>query len=518
MSPDIDRTWENERVLRIGRSESLEIVLEDASLSRRHAEIEFSERGWVVRDLGSTNGTFLNGRRVGRADHLIRERDLLQCGNLVFNVETLTNELPSFADTACEGLEVQATARLSPEEAAELLVMDATRSTRPREQFLNLLRTGQCLDRIDSLDELLRRNLQNTITALGAKRGAIVLVDQNTGKLNLSAVCTTRPGLATGPQFSQTLATRCCRTSQSLLCANVLDDPELARATSVTGTPMSSIICALLRSPQKNLGVLHLDRGPRDTPFSADDLHLADAYAANMSAAIESAQLLQERQRTMFIQTIIAFSQAIEMRDEYTGGHTQRVTDYSLLLAQELQLSDTDMYHLRIGAPLHDIGKIGIDDAVLRKHERLTPEEYELMKSHTVKGAAILETIPDMEEVIPIVRNHHERWDGTGYPDRLAGDKIARLARLVAIADAFDAMTTDRPYRIGLTVEEAFAQIARGAGTQFDPVFVEAFLRLRPRIEHLVRQHQTLMHTEHVGRHFNVSKLMPNALGTKVEV
>jgi putative nucleotidyltransferase with HDIG domain len=518
MSPETDQAWENDHLLRIGRTESVEIVLDEASISRRHAEIEFTERGWVVRDLGSTNGTFLNGRRIGRTDHLIRERDLLQCGNLVFSVEALINESLNFAETPCGGLQVQATARLSPEEAAELLVMDATRSTRPREQFLRLLRTGQCLDQADSLDELLRRNLQDTITALGAKRGAIVLVDQNTGKLNLSAVCTSRPGLASGPQFSQTLAMRCFRGGESLLCANVLDDPELARATSVNGAPMSSIICALLRSPRKNLGVLHLDRGPRDAPFRADDLHLADARAANMSAAIESAQLLQERQRAMFIQTIIAFSQAIEMRDEYTGGHTQRVTDYSLLLAKELHLSDTDVYHLRIGAPLHDIGKIGIDDAVLRKREPLTAEEYELMKSHTVKGAAILETIPDMDEVIPIVRNHHERWDGTGYPDRLAGEQIARLARLVAVADAFDAMTTDRPYRIGLTVEEAFTHIARGAGTQFDPVFAEAFVRLRPRIEHLVRQHQDLTHTENLGRCFNVSKLLSNALCAEVRV
>src|SRR5205807_8747206 len=133
-------------------------------------------------------------------------------------------------------------------------------------------------------------------------------------------------------------------------------------------------------------------------------------------------------------------------RDQYTGGHTARVTNYSLLLADQLSLSAGDKELLRIGTPLHDIGKIGIDDAILRKPDRLTPEEFEAMKLHTVKGAEILATVPDLRPVIPIVRSHHERWDGRGYPDALAGKDIPALARVVALADAFDAMTSDRPY------------------------------------------------------------------------
>ena len=131
----------------------------------------------------------------------------------------------------------------------------------------------------------------------------------------------------------------------------------------------------------------------------------------------------------------------------------------SLLLAEEMDLSEIDHNHLRIGAPLHDIGKIGIDDAVLRKNERHTPEEFEHMKSHTVKGAALIETLPGLDAVLPIVRNHHERLDGAGYPDQLAGEKIPLLARLMAVVDTFDAMTTDRPYRDGMSIDEALTQI-----------------------------------------------------------
>src|SRR5213079_2508002 len=138
--------------------------------------------------------------------------------------------------------------------------------------------------------------------------------------------------------------------------------------------------------------------------------------------------------------------------------------------------------HLQVGTPLHDVGKIGIEDAILRKPERLTPEEFELMKSHTVKGAAILEPIPALAPVIPIVRSHHERWDGQGYPDRLAREDIPRLARIVCVADAFDAMTSDRPYRKGMPADAGFAEVEKQSGKQFDPECAAAFLEIRERI------------------------------------
>ena len=134
---------------------------------------------------------------------------------------------------------------------------------------------------------------------------------------------------------------------------------------------MASVLCVLLRTPRKCLGVLHLDRGPLQAPFTKDDLHLADALAAHVSAGIESAQLLR-KQRELFLATVTVLAQAVEMRDQYTGGHTARVTEYSLLLAKQLNLSPEDIDLIRIGTPLHDIGKIGIDDEILRKPGKLT--------------------------------------------------------------------------------------------------------------------------------------------------
>src|SRR5262249_42199137 len=151
-----------------------------------------------------------------------------------------------------------------------------------------------------------------------------------------------------------------------------------------------------------------------------------------------------------------------------TGNHTQRVTAYSLLLAQQLDLPADDINLIRVGTPLHDIGKIGIDDAILRKPGKLTTAEFEIMKTHTTMGAKILEQVPDLLPVLPIARSHHERGDGLGSPDAPKGENISRLARIVAVPDAFDAMPSDRPYRAGLPCEVAFAELDKQKGRQFD--------------------------------------------------
>src|SRR5437588_7789166 len=175
---------------------------------------------------------------------------------------------------------------------------------------------------------------------------------------------------------------------------------------------------------------------------------------------------LATKQRELLLSAIEKLARAVELRDTYTGDHSQRVTFFAILLGQQFHLSAEDLELIRIGTPLHDIGKIGIEDAILRKPDRLTPEEFEAMKLHTVKGAEILATVPDLHPVIPIARSHHERWDGRGYPDGLAGEAISPLARIVAVSDAYDAMTSDRPYRKGLPANVAFAEVEKQSGKQ----------------------------------------------------
>ncbi|HYT92579.1 MAG TPA: HD domain-containing phosphohydrolase, partial [Gemmataceae bacterium] len=442
--------WEGDALLRAGRLATLEVVLDDSSVSRRHAEIRATPHGWRVRDLGSTNGTYLNGARLGAGEWPVRVHDIIRCGNVTLVVDLLRDGKES-ADTFAppDNLLVQETANNSWEEAVEGLAYDRNRCPRPGEQLLALLRAGHHLGHLESEEELLHSILNDAVSALDAQRGAIVLAEGPNGPLRLRALATGHSQVGSRTSFSQNLAQRSFTRGESILCCSVEEDPELMGARSIAEGTMASVLCVLLRTPRRRLGVLHLDRGPMQEPFTKDDLHLADAMAANVSAGIESAALLR-KQRELFLNTITILAQAVELRDTYTGGHTARVTEYSLLLGQQLELTPEDLNQIRIGTPLHDIGKIGIDDAILRKPGKLTAAEFEDMKKHTTKGAKILEQVPDLVSIIPIVRSHHERWDGQGYPDGLKGEAIPRLARIVAVADAFDAMTSDRPYRPGM--------------------------------------------------------------------
>jgi diguanylate cyclase (GGDEF)-like protein len=167
---------------------------------------------------------------------------------------------------------------------------------------------------------------------------------------------------------------------------------------------------------------------------------------------------------------------AIDNKDQYTRRHSEDVTSYALLLAEEMALSEETLRIVRIGCLLHDVGKIGVPDDILRKPGRLTAEEFEVLKRHPRLGELIVGALPGMENILDIVRSHHERWDGQGYPEALAGEAIPLLGRLVALADAFSAMTTNRPYRIGLNWREALQEIRANVGTQFDPTLAKSFI------------------------------------------
>jgi len=471
------KTWEAESILRAGRLGTLEIVLDDSSVSRKHAELRASPHGWIVRDLGSTNGTFVNGVRLGAEERPLHSRDIVQFGKVAMIVE-LNDSVPP--ESPVDPMMVEATSHQSWEEAVLGLAFDRNRCPRPGEQLLALLRAGQHLMHLENETELLHSILEDAVAVLDAQRGAIVLADGD-NKLQLKAMA----GDASGRfHFSQKLAQRCFQGGESVLCGSVDEDMELKMSQSIADGAMASVMCVLLRTPRRRLGVLHLDRNFWQKPFTEDDLFLADALAANTSMGIECAQLMQ-KQRDLFHNTLIVLGQAVELRDEYTGGHTARVTNFSVMLAQHLRLPAKDIELIKIGTPVHDIGKIGIDDSILRKPGKLTPEEFKIMQSHTVKGDNIVATIPDLHPIRPIVRSHHERWDGNGYPDRLAGENIPLLARIVAVADAFDAMTSNRPYhpdKKGKPADVAFAEVQKEAGHQFDPRCAEAFLEMQDRV------------------------------------
>jgi putative nucleotidyltransferase with HDIG domain len=189
-----------------------------------------------------------------------------------------------------------------------------------------------------------------------------------------------------------------------------------------------------------------------------------------------------ERARTReleqaYVDAVSVLASAVEARDPYTGGHAARAAAYAVALARVLGWSETQVEDARLGGLLHDLGKLAVDDAILRKPGHLEEVEWEQMRRHPEVGAAILNRAPFLVRAAVYAHRHHERWDGTGYPDRLAGDSIPVGGRLMSIADAFDAMTSARPYRAAMDPEQAAKEVARGAGSQFDPELAHAFLQ-----------------------------------------
>ncbi|HEV7571361.1 MAG TPA: HD domain-containing phosphohydrolase, partial [Thermoanaerobaculia bacterium] len=205
---------------------------------------------------------------------------------------------------------------------------------------------------------------------------------------------------------------------------------------------------------------------------------LAENFNA-MSGAIESAveQLRKaaHENHLLFINAVRMLAAAIDAKDPYTRGHSERVARYSIAIGKNLALSEQDMRNLRISALLHDVGKIGIDDRILRKPGALSDDEFEVMKGHPAKGAAIMSGVAQLIDIIPGMKYHHEKWSGGGYPDGLTAEEIPMQARIVAIADTFDAMTTNRPYQKAMELNYVVEKIKSFAGTRFDPHVVDAF-------------------------------------------
>jgi HD-GYP domain-containing protein (c-di-GMP phosphodiesterase class II) len=173
--------------------------------------------------------------------------------------------------------------------------------------------------------------------------------------------------------------------------------------------------------------------------------------------------------------TVEALAAAVDAKDPYTQGHSQRVSRYAAALADALDLPAADVARIHLAGQLHDVGKIGVPDAVLAKPGKLSPDEYQAIQQHPVIGERMLAGVPFLQEILPAVRHHHERWDGQGYPDGLCGLHIPQDAAILAVADSFDAMTSSRPYRSALPLAEARRRILEGSGTQFDPQMVRAF-------------------------------------------
>jgi putative nucleotidyltransferase with HDIG domain len=206
-------------------------------------------------------------------------------------------------------------------------------------------------------------------------------------------------------------------------------------------------------------------------------LSTADNIGAQITVALENARLYEDLQQSI-VGTITSLVAAIDAKSPWTNGHSARVTRYAVELGREMGLKEHALERLRLSALLHDVGKIGTYDVVLDKPGKLTEEEFELVKKHPRKGADIIAPIKQLTDVIPGVLHHHERYNGKGYPDGLKGEDIPLQARILCVADSYDAMTADRPYRTASGKDYAISELKRGSGTQFDPEVIAVFLKV----------------------------------------
>lgn len=194
--------------------------------------------------------------------------------------------------------------------------------------------------------------------------------------------------------------------------------------------------------------------------------------------------LYNEKLNTLFKNTIISIIRAVDARDKYTAGHSKRVVEISLMIGKTLNMDDKSLEKLELAALFHDIGKLGIPESILNKPDSLTQLEYEKIKEHPSIGESIINQIEALEDILPIIRHHHEKFSGDGYPDGLSGENIPLESRIIALADAFDAMTTDRPYRKALSFEEALEEIKNNSSTQFDTSIVNSFFSIEEELKY----------------------------------
>ena len=343
--------------------------------------------------------------------------------------------------------------------------------------FRRLIDVSRAMNSTLHLERVFDLAIATLVEMFAAERGFLIILDAE-GELAFKVAIHAAGGEiddATS-QISHSLVEEVVRTTNPVLLQNALEDERFRAKSSVMALELRSAMCVPLIGRRGVQGAIYIDNRIAAGRFSQADLELLSLFANQAAIAIENSRLYQATQ-DMFLNMTLALADAIEQRDQYTGEHVLRVVRYSVMIGGALGLAKAEGDALRLSAILHDIGKIGVADSILRKPGRLSEEEFSTTRGHPTIGGRILDHMgQQLADVIPGVRHHHERIDGHGYPDGLHGDQIPQSARIIAVADAFDAMTTDRPYRPGLPVEAALQEIRINLDAQFDRDIGDAFL------------------------------------------
>lgn len=470
----------------MGRNQANSLVLNDLLISRNHARIDITDAGVVLRDLDSGNGTFVEGRRI--VEVKLANGQVFTIGNFQLRFEEGTGDGDFSLDTSGIDssirlrrgtLEGDVKASSAKEIFQTMFAPSANDVSAERVKDLQLrlramYEANEIISSEHDLEIVFERIVEQLIKLVPASNAVIMLLDRKSGKLKSKYEFSTDPGADI--QVSSTIIKRSFIDGEAVLVYDASDDSRFDDAKSIVMGNIASVMCCPMTFKQQHLGILYLDTRGTANAFKETDMELLVGLAGPAAVAIKNAQYYDELQED-FETTLKLLSNAIEMRDHYTLGHTFRVTKYSVEIARELGWDEAKLKEVEMGGVLHDVGKIAVPDAVLGKPDKLTDEEYEMMKIHPQRGADMMKDCKKLEPLIPYCLYHHEQYDGSGYPHGLAGELIPIQGRLVAVADTFDAITSNRPYRDGRPAEVGLDIIIKCKGTQFDPVCADAFVR-----------------------------------------
>lgn len=322
--------------------------------------------------------------------------------------------------------------------------------------------------------ELNRKFLNYSTRLSKADSGALLLVDNTSG-----FIISETAGFHSHYDFwlSEPFTSACHWVSSNHEPLMLESGSDLPSGLLPPPEGVRSCILFPLKTNEKFVGVLLLLRRSQHQSFSNLDLEIISTLSSQASISIENVRLY-ENIRSNYLSTIRAFALAVEAKDEYTHGHSENVMKYTMVLGRHLGMSDSELELVKYAGLLHDIGKIGISERILNKAGRLNPDEYDHIKKHPELGAKIISDVPFLKPLVPLVLHHHEFYNGAGYPFGLSGEEIPFGSRVLSVSDAYEAMTSDRPYRRSLSMDVALGILLEERGKQFDPNVVDAFLEI----------------------------------------
>jgi len=430
---------------------------------------------------GVRESTTFAGRRMEEIDSAICVP--LMTGRQVIGVLNISKKLDgtNFSTADVELLKIMASSAAVAIHNAELYS-----TLKQQAQELNTLyRIGTTITSSMERKVVINEVLNSAQRLLKAKKGSLMLLDKETEELRIENAY----GMPRKIQkivrlkLGEGIAGKAALEGKPRLLQKGVKVSDSKSDSDKGEKEFPSAMSVPVKIKEKVIGVLNVSDREDGENFTDESVNLLSMLASQAAIAIENSRLMEELQE-LFVQSITALANAIDARDPYTRGHSQRVTEYSLIIARKMGLCKEDRELIQYAALLHDIGKIHIRDDILHKPGRLTDEEFEEMQKHPAYGAKIMEPVKRFRSILPYMYHHHEKFAGLGYPFHLQGEDIPLAARIISVADSFDAMTSDRPYRKGLPVEQAVSELIKCCGTQFDPDVVDIFIRILSEKKH----------------------------------